>query len=64
MSWGKAMAAGAKQQAKTAAAEAKAKPTKVHKTFGGKCAIAGCGNSATVRRGKHNYCRTHGAELD
>ncbi len=62
MSWGKAMAAGAKQQAKTA--NQRTKDTKVHKTFGGKCAMSGCDDPATVRRGKHNYCRTHGAELD
>lgn len=62
MSWRKAQNAGAKQQAQNA--RRTTKETRVHKTFGGECAMSGCTDPATVRRGNHNYCRTHGQALD
>lgn len=60
VSWKKAMNAGAKQKARTA----EAKDSDPRRSFGGKCAMADCDSPATVRRGRHNYCRACAAELD
>lgn len=62
MSLRRAQNAGAKQQLRKMSDQEK--ETNPHKTFGGKCAFAHCDKPATVRRGKHNYCRTHGQALD
>lgn len=63
MSYKKAMAAGAKQQARTALAAANAKSSNVHKSVGGKCSMGGCGSPATRHIKGKNFCRDCAKDL-
>lgn len=61
MSYKKAMAAGAKQQARNA--QQVAKSSNVNKSIGGKCMMADCDSPATFQHGRLKVCRDHKDEL-